>query len=207
MTSTYSPLPTQQTVIRQQENFKVGVSKNVPLPELFEPNMVLIKTVAVTLNPCDWKMPARFPSPGVLDGCDFAGTIVKVGNGVTKPLKVGDRVFGAVHGSNPACPQSGSFADYIAAYADFVFVAPESMSWETAAAFGGIGIGTIGVALFYSLKPPGTIESPAEKPSYVLVSGGASASGTMAIQCLRLSVPHDFPIVKDKCTDQPAEQD
>jgi len=181
-------LPTHQTVICQQEDCKIGITKDASLPELFEPNMVLVKTVAVTLNPCDWKMPARFPCVGALDGCDFAGTIVKIGHGVRRQLRVGDRVFGAVHGSNPACPQSGSFAEYVAAYADFIFVAPDTMTWETASAFGGIGVGTIGVALFYSLKPPGTVENPAEKPCYVLVNGGASASGTMAIQCLRLLV-------------------
>ncbi|KAF2268641.1 putative zinc-binding dehydrogenase family oxidoreductase [Lojkania enalia] len=180
-------LPLHQTVIRQQPDCTVGISNGVPLPILFERNMILIKTVAVTLNPCDWKMPSRFPCAGAVDGCDFAGYIVEVGDGVTKPLKAGDKVFGAVHGSNPVCPQSGAFAEYIAAHADFVFKAPKDMAWETASAFGGIGIGTIGVALFYSLKPPGTIEIPAEKPIYVLVNGGASASGTMAIQCLKMA--------------------
>lgn len=188
MTVPTSPsLPKTQTVIRQQEDCSLGISQNVPLPPLYEPEMILIKTVAVPLNPCDWKMPARFPCPGATDGCDFAGIIVQISPNCTRQdLNIGDKVFGAVHGSNPARVDSGSFAEYIAAFADFVFKVPDGMSWEEAAAFGGIGIGTIGVGLFYSLKLPGTIQRPAEKPCFVLVNGGASASGTMAIQCLKL---------------------
>jgi hypothetical protein len=181
-------LPRHHSVLRQQLDFKLDISHNVSVPPLSEPNMILISTVAVALNPCDWKMPARFPCAFATCGCDFVGKVVRIGAGVTRELKIGDRVFGAVHGSNPAQPESGTFAQYIAASADFVFVLPDNMPWEKAAALGGIGVSTIGVALFYSLKPPGTIERPATKRCYVLVSGGASASGTMAIQCLRLFV-------------------
>ena len=178
-------LPTHQTAIITQQNGHLDVSHNVLLPQLLEPDMVFIKTIAVALNPTDFKMPARFPSPGAIDGCDFAGIIIQLGPAVRRPLKIGDRVFGAVHGANPLCHQSGSFAEYVVTYSDFLFLAPDSMSWETAAALGGAGIGTVGLALFCSMQLPASPEQRAEKPFHVLVNGGTTATGTMAIQILR----------------------
>ena len=178
-------LPTSQRAIVTQDDGTLAIKDNVSLPQILQPHMIIIKTVAVALNPTDFKMPARFPSPGTVNGCDFAGTIVQLGPGVTRPLTIGDRVFGAVHGANPLCPQSGAFAEYIAAYSDFVIRIPDGMAWETAAAIGGAGIGSVGLALFCSMQLSARPHQPSEKQFYVLVSGGASASGTMAIQILR----------------------
>jgi NADPH:quinone reductase-like Zn-dependent oxidoreductase len=62
---------------------------------------------------------------------------------------------------------------------------PDGMSFEEGASIGS-GIGTIGLALFRSLEVPGYPEEPAITPKYVLVYGGSSATGTMAIQLLKL---------------------
>lgn len=178
-------LPKTQRAIRARPDGVPAVDNEAPIPKLDE-NMVLVRTVAVALNLFDYKVPHKFPAPGTVIGCDFAGTIVQVGPSVRRNFKVGDRVFGGVHGADPAEPTSGAFADYLVTDADFTFLIPESMGWETAAAMSGIGIGTVGLALFYHLKPPGTLERPAEKPVNVLVNGGATAAGTMAIQLLKL---------------------
>ena len=57
------------------------------------PGRVVIKNHAVAVNPVDWKVQdkGRFVKqyPVVL-GCDFAGEIIEVGEGVTH-LKKGDR--------------------------------------------------------------------------------------------------------------------
>lgn len=150
--------------------------------------MVLVKTVAVALNPCDFKMAERFPSPGATDGCDFAGTIVALGSNAAniRDFRIGDRVCGAVHGSNPIDHQAGSFAEYVAIDVEFLFKMPNIMPFETGAAIGGTGLGTLGLALFRSLGLPGTPERPAEKSLIVLVYGGSTSVGTMAIQLLRL---------------------
>ena len=179
-------LPATQTAIITQANLKLGISHHVPVPHL-DPEMVLIKNVAVPLNPTDYKMPANFPSPGTINGCDFAGIIIAVGSAVKRPLRIGHRVCGAVHGANPIRHQSGTFAEYVEADPDFIIKIPDEMTWETAAAIGGAGIGTVGLGLFYSLGLPSP-EKPAEKPVVVLVYGGSTACGTMAIQLLRLYV-------------------
>ncbi|KAF2271627.1 zinc binding enoyl reductase [Westerdykella ornata] len=196
-------IPKVQTAIRQGEGGVLTIQRSSPVPSI-EPDQVLVKTVAVAINPCDHKMPTMFPSPGATDGSDFAGIVVAVGHEVTKDLCVGDRVCGAVHASNPINHLSGSFADYVAAYADYVLKVPDTMSWTEAAAFGGVVLGTLGLALFQSLQVPGHPENPSPTPFFALVYGGSTASGTAAIQLLKLSgarvittcSPRNFDLVK-----------
>lgn len=177
---------TQQAIIQAKEPIgSLILSADCPLPELL-PGQVLVKTAAVALNPCDWKMPTNFPCPGAVDGSDFSGTVVARGPNLARDINVGDRVAGAVHASNPLNPTSGAFAEYIAAYADQLWKMPDSMGWEQAAAIGWCVVGTVGLAMFRALKLPGSPELPVQKPMFVLVYGGSTASGTMAIQLLRL---------------------
>lgn len=162
-------------------------------------------------------MPTSFPSPGAVAGCDFAGTVIQTASQsqadsalISARLQVGDGVFGAVHGSNPIDHCSGALAEYIAADADLLIKIPkgrqtlERMSWTQAAAWGGIGWGTLGIALWdeerglglqwpwgqYKANGVGR-EGDANGASkgdgaYVLVNGGATATGTLAVQLLRL---------------------
>ena len=61
---------------------------------------------------------------------------------------------------------------------------PEGMSFTDAATF-GVGIITIGQGLFQSLKlplPPGKVEDKFP----ILIYGGSSATGTLAIQYAKL---------------------
>ena len=51
------------------------------------------------------------------------------------------------------------------------------------------------MALWISLKLPGTPENPTLEPKYILVYGGATASGTFAIQLLKLQVI-TFPLFR-----------
>lgn len=200
---TSEQLPTNQTVISQGEGGVLRVQHDASIPKV-EPDMVLVKNVAVAMNPCDWKMPTNLPCPGARDGCDFAGPIVQIGSAVTRNLSIGSRVCGAIHASNPDSLEAGSFAQYTAAYADLLVKIPDDMPWENAAAIGGGVVGTLGLALFQSLDLPAHPEKPAIKSFYVLVYGASTSSGTMAIQLLRCSglkviatcSPQNFDLVK-----------
>jgi NADPH:quinone reductase-like Zn-dependent oxidoreductase len=178
--------PLTQTAIIQDAKGKLCISNNVALPEL-KPDMILVKTMAVALNPVDYKMAENFPSPGAIDGCDFSGIILEIGSEAAKShsFKVGQRVCGAVHGSNPIDLVSGSFAEYVAVIADLLLKMPDEMSFETGAVIGGIAHATVGLALYTSLRLTATPEEPAKDPFYVLVYGGSTATGTMAIQLLK----------------------
>lgn len=185
-------LPGCQTAIVQGPGGKATIYNDVALPEP-EPHMVLVKTAAISINPCDWKMPSKFPSPGARIGCDFVGTVIAIGPEAARmPLKVkiGDRVSGGIHGSNPIDYPSGSFAEYVAAHGDLLLQLPDSMTFEEGAVLGGSGIATLRLALYESLRLTGTPESPLKGGSipHVLVYGGSTSTGTMALQILRLCV-------------------
>jgi NADPH:quinone reductase-like Zn-dependent oxidoreductase len=163
--------PTRCSIV--QSDTGVGYIKDVPTPSLL-PSEILVKTVAVAINPTDHKMPAAFPSPGAIIGCDFAGTVAKLGDDVKSfsRLRVGDRVAGSVHGSNPMDHADGAFSEYVKTSADLVFPLQDSMSWETAAAIGGTGHGSLCLALRDVMGLVGTPIEPTQNSEYVLVYVG-----------------------------------
>ncbi|GAA5899526.1 zinc-binding alcohol dehydrogenase family protein [Sporobolomyces salmoneus] len=145
---------------------------------------IVLKNHAVALNPTDWKHRDAVSPPGALLGCDFAGTVESVGSGVTN-VKEGDRVAGFVHGGRK--PDEGSFAQYVKAQSTLVWKVPSSVSWEEAAASGGIAPLTAVQALYlrHKLQPPSNPVKDQEIP--VLVWGGTSSVGMYAVQLLKLS--------------------
>ena len=165
------------------------LATDLVIPTL-DPEQVLVKAVAVALNPADFKLLDQSTTVGAISGSDVAGVIVKVGRNVRKPLKVGDRVCGVIFGSNPACPSNGAHAEYVALLSDQCLRIPSTMSFEAASSM-GMGVTTVGLA-FRSLGlsfPVAKEIQPTSGPTrpYVLVYGGATATGTIAIQSLRLA--------------------
>ena len=60
------------------------------------------------------------------------------------------------------------------------------MTLENAPSISGTAIATLGVALFWSLQIPGTLDTPATKSEDILVYGGSSTLGLLAIQMVKL---------------------
>jgi NADPH:quinone reductase-like Zn-dependent oxidoreductase len=182
-------LPAFQRAIIEDENGQPKLNSSVPLPTL-APGTVLIQTEAVALNPSDHKMGSTFPSPGSIIGMDFAGTIVSIHPQTTAepPLRIGERVCGIVHGSHPTNKSSGAFANYVLARPELLLKLPSGMAIEEAATL-GTGLSTNLLSLWHSaaLGLSATPEQPAGKPFPVLVHRGSTATGTLAIQLLRLS--------------------
>ncbi|CAH0025857.1 unnamed protein product [Clonostachys rhizophaga] len=200
-----SAFPSKQTAIIEDENGKPVLVHDAPLPSL-ERGTLLVKTVAVALNPSDYKMGLAYPSPGALMGGDFAGHIVAIdpeAEAERPDLRVGDAVCGVVHGSNPESHEDGSFAEYVRVLAHLVLRVPSEMSLTGAVTLGAALL-TSSIALWDALQITATPESPAKDPFPVLVFGGSTSSGTMAIQLLKLSgiepvatcSPHNFDLVK-----------
>jgi NADPH:quinone reductase-like Zn-dependent oxidoreductase len=174
--------PKQRAIVGLEDDTLV-LSHDVNVPEL-DDDLVLVRTKAVGLNPIDTKMKGHLAAPGCIAGIDFAGEVVAVGSNSTH-IKIGDRVCGAVIGYHKQKPDIGAFAEVVAATGAGLLKIPEGVSYEQAASL-GCAVSTIGLALFKSLNVPGNPKSPAAKPVDVLVYGGSTTTGTMAIQLLKM---------------------
>jgi len=188
-TATLPALPlSRQAIVQSANPGSFELCTTLPMPDV-SPDHVLIKVTAVAVNHCDYKMPARVPCPGTANGCDFAGTVVRVGEAVARTprgLRIGDRVAGAQMGNQRRRPGSGAFTDYIAEKPENMWRVPEHLSLEEAASIGCAVTSSVGMALWWVMKLPGTPEKPTADPKFFLVYGGSTASGTLAIQLLKL---------------------
>ncbi|KAI0975798.1 GroES-like protein [Xylaria arbuscula] len=178
-------LPRRQTAVVADEAGHLVVSTDVTLPVL-EPDSLLVETAAVAVNPSDAKLTGLQAAPGAVAGSDCAGTVVAVGDAVGSRFQVGDRVCAPTLPMDPLAPRAGAFANYVVLTADFALKIPNGMSFERAASL-GTGLATAGYALFRSLRIPGHPDTPATSPAVVLVWGGSTATGTLAIQMIRRS--------------------
>lgn len=179
-------LPDHHTAIVANGAGELVVNAHAPLPTL-EPDMLLLRNVAVAVNPVDVKLTGPMAFDGATAGSDCAGIVVAVGRDVpAHRFARGDRVCAPLPAMNPLAPRIGAFAEYVGVWSDFSLKVPDDMSLESAAAL-GISTVTAGYALFHSLNIPGHPDRPAAKPAVVLVYGGSTASGTMAIQLIRKS--------------------
>ena len=176
-------LPKTQKAIVIQSQGKAELVSDRPLPALRD-GYILVKTVAVALNPTDWKHIDYLAAPGALSGCDYSGIIEAVGKGVEKAWKKGDKICGFVHGGDLKELENGAFAEYIVAKGDVQVPIPAGMSFEEAATL-GVGISTVGQGLYQSLKLPLPTE-PTKEPFPILIYGGSTATGSLAIQFAKL---------------------
>jgi NADPH:quinone reductase-like Zn-dependent oxidoreductase len=121
---------------------------------------------------------------------------------VKASVKPGDRIAGLVHGANQTDLGSGGFAEY-AMIKDGMFIkVPDSLPTTDAATL-GIALSTICQGLYRSLKLP-PISSPAKEKFPLLIYGGSTAMGTMAVQFAKMSgaevittaSPRNFDLVK-----------
>ncbi|RYP18464.1 hypothetical protein DL765_003918 [Monosporascus sp. GIB2] len=188
--------PGTQTAIVQSEassstSLPLTVSNTAPVPSLPSRFHVLVRVLAVALNPNDHKMITHFPMPGNIAGCDFCGVIETVAaeSGAALAFPMGTRVCGALFPYRPNDKHNGSFAQYVAADSRLLLKVPSYWSDLQAAALGGVGWSTLCLAFSdpEALSLQGTPSKPVEKKVPILVYGGATATGTLACQLLALS--------------------
>lgn len=138
------------------------------------PGELLVRIKASGVNPLDAKVRAggsghaRHPFPAVF-GIDMAGTVVAVGDGVTR-FAVGDDVFGMTGGVGGI---QGSLADYAAVDARLVAHKPANLSHREAAA-----LPLITITAWEGLVDRAGVAAGQR----VLVQGGAGGVGHIAVQ-------------------------
>lgn len=185
--------PRTQTAVIQSK--AAGRASGLPVavaskqvPDLPSPHHVLVRVLAVGLNPTDYKMITHFFMEGNTVGCDFCGIVESAGS--SSLVSAGDRVCGADFPYRPNNPLMGAFQQFVVADSRHVLKVPEDWSDTRAAALGAIGWGTSCLAMAdpEALNLQALPSNPAEKSLPVLVYGGATATGIMAIQMLKQSV-------------------
>ncbi|OKL56000.1 hypothetical protein UA08_08792 [Talaromyces atroroseus] len=176
--------------------------------------------------------PSQSRYEGCIPGIDYAGIVVQVmprletnasenhHTAYLKSFNPGDRVCGLAYGCNALSPDQGAFADYIVVSTDLQMHMPEHMSFEEAASL-GVGVLAAGMGLFRVSKlgipsniwntiSDDTVRSKADEdnsvdnPEWILVYGGSTATGSIAIQFAKLAgykvvttcSPHNFELVK-----------
>ncbi len=155
---------------------KYGSPDVLELRDVAEPaiadDLVLVRVRAASVNPADWYGVAGplivRPSTGILrprsdrTGIDFAGTVERVGKGVTH-VRPGDEVFGA---------RSGALAEYVSVR-DAVVPKPANISFEEAAA-----APVAAITALQGLRDKGQLRAGQK----VLINGASGGVGTFAVQ-------------------------
>jgi NADPH:quinone reductase-like Zn-dependent oxidoreductase len=144
---------------------------------------VLIKVMAVSVNPADWHcirgrplfsratLGLRRPKNPVF-GVDVAGTVEAVGAGVTR-FKAGDEVY-----ANLLDRSFGGFAEYVSTTEDVVARKPANLSFEEAAA-----VPMAAITALQGLRHFG----PVRAGQSVLVNGASGGVGHFAVQIAKAS--------------------
>ncbi len=147
----------------------------VPLPEITD-DEVLIKTMAISVNPVDWKIRKgdlkfitgkKFP---FIPGAELAGIVEKSGKNALRFQK-GQRVYAGLS------YKGGAYAEYVKAKASKVFHIPNNTEFVEACTFG-----VAGVTAYQGLVRHGNLE----EGMHVLINGASGGVGTYAVQIAKL---------------------
>jgi NADPH:quinone reductase-like Zn-dependent oxidoreductase len=186
---------------------RLVLNRAVPSPR---PDQLLVRVHSVALNPTDWKGVFRGAAKeDSLLGCDYSGTVVSVGDAVTKKFSPGDRIAGVAHGNNYSDITDGAFAEYITVKGDVQFHIPESLSFESASTL-ALGLTTVDQGLFQKALKLNLPTNPSKSNEFVLIYGGSSATGSLGIQFAKAAgyrvittcSPRNFDFVKSLGADK-----
>ena len=159
------PPPEQMIAIEIANGVLKPVQRDIPTPSA---NQVLIKVSAAGVNRPDLMQRQGLypPPPGASDipGLEVAGTIVALGDNISS-FNAGDRVCALVTG--------GGYAEYCLASAALCLPVPKGLSFTPAAAL---------PETFFTVWSNVFDRAHLQPGETLLVHGGASGIGTMAIQ-------------------------
>lgn len=161
------------------DDFKSVLALDIAFPKpVLKQGEVLVKISYASCNPVDYKITQgnlklglKFSLPFVISR-DFSATIEEIPESVATKLKVGDRVCGFLQ---PQLYKTGACAEYLAIKPNALAVVPEKVSMEDAA-----GMALVANTTFQALECVRLA-----KDSKVLVLGGSTATGMLALQMCR----------------------
>ncbi|KAK6199177.1 zinc-binding oxidoreductase [Scheffersomyces amazonensis] len=199
------------------EEGKLAEVVTIPLPAI-KPTEILVKSVAFAVNPTDWKhIVYGLGAKGSIVGSDVSGIVEEVGSEV-KDFAKGDIVSAFIHGN--ISDRTGNYTEYaildpatVVKYDSSKFDVKKVLSvgkhessylntFESAASV-TLGLVTVAISFSHSLKLDLNKEN--NKDKYLLIWGGATATGVLAIQLAKLifgikvittSSPKNFDFLK-----------
>lgn len=162
-------------VARRYGTAEVLAMEKVPVPTAGK-NEVLVRVEASSLNALDWHFLTGTPYPlrlmsglrrpkRIIRGADVAGTVVAVGEKVTR-FQLGDEVFGE-------CDAGGGFARYMTVKEKHLAIKPADVPFEVAGATPVAGLTAVQGLRNKAKLQPG---------EHVLINGAAGGVGTFAVQ-------------------------
>ncbi|TVP57571.1 MAG: NAD(P)-dependent alcohol dehydrogenase [Nodularia sp. (in: Bacteria)] len=158
-------------VIRRYGSAEVLQYEDVAQPQI-QPNQLLVKVHASSVNPVDWKIRQGMLSlltgnqfPLIL-GFDIAGEVVAVGSQVRR-FQPGDAVYGGT--SFPG----GAYAEFAAVPENLIAPKPKNLTYEEAAT-----VPLAALTALQALRDQGNIKSS----QTVLINGAAGGVGMFAVQ-------------------------
>jgi NADPH:quinone reductase-like Zn-dependent oxidoreductase len=154
--------------------------EEAPIPEI-NPDDVLVRVVAASVNPVDWKIregqlkdvvPHRLP---LVLGYDFAGIIEAIGARVSH-FKLGDKVY-----ARPDIARDGAYAEYIAVRETEIALKPATISFAEAAS-----LPLAGITAWEAIVTTGNVK-PDEN---VLIHAASGGVGSLAVQIAKRRGAH-----------------
>ena len=144
---------------------------DAPMP-MINPDDVLIKVFATSVNPIDWKVregarrgvDRKFP---IILGWDVSGVIEKTGDDV-QDYKVGDEVY-----ARPDTSRNGTYAEYVAVRAGEIYFKPKTIDH-----LGSAAIPLAGLTAWQGIFDHGKLHAGQK----ILIHGAAGGVGTLAVQ-------------------------
>jgi len=150
----------------------VQIKTNYPKPTISGSNDVIVKVVATSINPIDWKIIEghvqsffKVKLPGIR-GLDVSGTVAEIGSAVTR-FKVGDAVYGKTGALDGGC-----LAEFVSVPENKLVHKSEKITFEEAAS-----IPLVALTSYQSLKKAGL-----KSGQHVLILGGSGGTGSIGIQ-------------------------
>ena len=154
--------------------------EDAPTP-LITPNEVLVRIVAASVNPVDWKIRDGYMREKIAHsmpltlGWDVSGVVAAVGSEVTR-FSEGDAVY-----SSPDMKRNGTYAEYVAIREDEIALKPQMVSHIDAAS-----LPLAGLAVWQSLVTSAQL-GVGQK---ILIHAGSGGVGSLAIQLAKSCGAH-----------------
>lgn len=161
--------------IHQYGGREVLSHDEIPVPEI-GPDEVLVRVVAASINPVDWKVRAGYLAQMIPHqmpltlGWDMSGVVAAIGSQVTQ-WQVGDAVY-----SRPDLARNGTYAEFVAIRAHECARKPRTISHVEAAS-----LPLAGITAWEAMMDTAQVQAGQR----VLVHAGSGGVGSLAIQLLK----------------------